>query len=98
MINLNQSPTKNALDARINLCNNGVVTAVLDPGGADVINAMFDEVRMLNPPHMPHQYHQLTPGVFASNPGDITIIERLPNGVAVSFGPPGAPAQNVRFQ
>lgn len=99
MLTLNQSPTSNTLPVRINLLNNGHVQAVLDPDDAAVVNATVDQVRLINGPHAPVVLNQQTPGVFACNPGDITIIERgVPGGVDVSYAPPGGHAQRVHFQ
>jgi len=98
MLNLNASPTSNSLAVRVALLNNGAIQATLNPGDASALTVAFNQLMLVNPGHPPVVRNQQTAGNFASNPGNIAIIENGPAGaVDISYAPPGGNAQVVRF-
>lgn len=98
MLNLNVSPTSNGLAVQVSLLNNGAIQATLAAGAANVLTVGFNQLMLVNPGLPPVVRNQVTPGNFASNPGDIAIIENAAGGgVNVSYAPPGGHAQVVHF-
>lgn len=98
-VTLNMSPTTNTLAHNIQFMNAGVNVGNLAPGAASVFTCTFDQVWLVVIP--PGINNQITPGNFATNPGDIAIIQTPPAGgagVDVCYAPANGAQTRVHFQ
>jgi hypothetical protein len=97
MVNLQSTPITNTLAVRAALLNQGAIVATLDPGDAQVLTLVFNQVMLVNPGHPPVVRNQNPVANVAVTPGNVAYLMAGGGGVALNYAQPNGPQRTVQF-